>query len=78
MKRCESVTEVWGPNSGCREFMSGPEEIPCGSPATHQMEELCWNGEEEERTITLLCKDCAAEFENGYSLIHHKVRIEGL
>ena len=34
--RCTRIIEVWGPQEGCREFMSAPEaELRCTAPATH-------------------------------------------
>lgn len=34
MSKCEAiVATTWGPNEGCREFMTEPEEWRCGEPA---------------------------------------------
>lgn len=53
---------AWGPNDGCAEFMTEPDEMPCGRPATRTLTTYFYDTHQGKRgSITEhLCTDHAA------------------
>ena len=56
---CEHVDQAWGPHEGCREFMSEPDEIPCGEPATRLLTAYVNDGRRSRPVAERLCTEHA-------------------
>lgn len=58
---CQWVHEVWGPNPGCGEFMSGPEKFQCGAKVVARVAYVHEDGQGRYAGNEHLCLDHAVK-----------------